>query len=144
MRTSSDTCENPSAARNLLSSTGHGSSDSNTARTTSAHARLPIQCPEPSSLIANPHPPARAVAPLSLRPKQIDPVPEITITPGPDPNAACRAMTLSPTTLISPDTISPRMLFSLSAYTDAPATPMHVLAMLCGSAPAFVQARCTA
>src|SRR5579864_9553956 len=61
-------------------------------------ASLPTQNAEPSSETFGPQPPARAVSPLWLRPKAIDPVPEITSTRGDVPNAARWAITWSPAT----------------------------------------------
>src|SRR6478609_2003322 len=61
-------------------------------------ASLPTQKADPSSETFGPQPPARAVSPFWLRPKAIDPVPEITSTPGDVPNAARCAITWSPAT----------------------------------------------
>jgi hypothetical protein len=91
-------------------------------------AARPIQCPEPSSEIANPHPPARAVSPSEFLPYAIEPVPAIAITPGSRPKAACSAITMSPTISISPATISATIFrtAALTCWLVPPAIPMQV------------------
>ena len=102
--------------------------DSSTARNRAATAARPIQWAEPSSEMAKPQPPARAVLPFTSRPKAIDPVPAMTIRPGPSPSADCSAICISPTTSISPGTTSATILRTTVAISSrpAPAAPTQV------------------
>jgi len=113
----------------MLSSNRPACSLSSYARMHAATAARPIQCPEPSSEMANPQPPARALSPLEFRPYAMDPVPAITITPGPLPNAASMAITMSPTTSISPERISESNRRTTAAISGRapPAIPTQVL-----------------
>src|SRR5690349_1821322 len=63
-----------------------GSRPSFAAATTESAFR-PIQAPLPSSPKTGPQPPHRAVAPAGPRPNAMEPVPLISNTPGPSPNA---------------------------------------------------------
>ncbi len=114
-------------ARHDGSRSARSSPTSSAARSTARTAARPIQCADPSSETANPQPPARAIFPCASRPKTIEPVPAITITPGPLPKAASSAISMSPTTLISPGIISATILHTLLAISGrpAPAAPMH-------------------
>src|SRR6185312_473940 len=58
----------------------------------------------------------------------MDPVPAITITPGPPPKAASKAIALSPTISASPGTISDNILRMVSAVSEltTPAIPAQV------------------
>ena len=115
---------------------------SSRARSTSATAVRPIHCPDPSSDIAWPQPPARKISPDAFLPNAIDPVPAITITPGPSPNAAYIVVSVSPTTITCEGTnsaIAARTTFAISTL-PAPDAPAHTQATSAGLTPASTQA----
>lgn len=112
------------------------------ARSKADTAERPIQCADPSSPIAKPHPPARRVCPPRLRPYANEPVPALTTTPGPVSKAASSAICISPTTSIGLARTSPNIWRTLPANSarPAPAPPIHVRSTCCGVMPAAAQA----
>ena len=62
------------------------------AAVTTLSARRPIHAPLPSSPHTGPQPPQRAVVPVGPRPNATEPVPLMSSTPGPSPNASSSAM----------------------------------------------------
>ena len=89
-------------------------------------ARRPSQAPLPSSPRMGPQPPARAVRPVGPRPSAIEPVPTMSITPGPSPNASSKAMAASEWTTVSSATSSStnaRQSASRLSSRPVPATP---------------------
>ena len=112
------------------------------ARRTALTASRPIQCAEPSSPMANPQPPARAVLPCPLRPYANEPVPAFTTTAGPVLTAASRAICISPTTSTGVGKISAseRRTISASSGRAAPAPPTQVRDTSSGTMPAATHA----
>ena len=62
------------------------------AAVTTLSARRPIHAPLPSSPQTGPQPPQRAVVPDGPRPNATEPVPLMSSTPGPSPNASSSAI----------------------------------------------------